>query len=254
MQDDHADDRRPAEVPPIDLSAEDLQPEDVQPLPPQLPPIRLERAELEAVDLRPADWVVPYEASPEERAQLRRRFPTSPAHTTPFEPWSPPPPPELAQVPRRFGVGALMLLSVTFALLFGTMRSLDVPPVWFIGVGVLLTAVVLGQIVLFGGTRPRDASMLAGAVVLPVEVAAYMIFSAYFAGGESPRAAVFVFQFIAVAMILCPLGAVAGYVAGVVAAGGFLVVDGVKDWIHGESAAADDEAPQRDPWSDDDAS
>ncbi len=253
MQDDHADDRRPAEEPPIDLSAEDLQPEDVQPLPQQLPPIRLERAELEAVDLRPADWVVLYEASPEERAQMRR-FPTSADRATPFEPWSRPSPPELAQVPRRFGVGALMLLSVTFALLFGTMRSLDVPPVWFIGVGVLLTAVVLGQIVLFGGTRPRDASMLAGAIVLPMEVAAYMVFSAYFAGGASPRPAVFVFQFIAVTMVLCPLGAVAGYFAGVVAAGGFLVVDGLKDWIGGESAAADDEATQRDPWSDDDES
>ena len=65
-------------------------------------------------------------------------------------------------IPRRFSVGVMMLFVIMYAVLFATLTSLGVPPAWFLFITVFITGVGVSQAVLFGGQRPRDASLLAG--------------------------------------------------------------------------------------------
>lgn len=74
-------------------------------------------------------------------------------------------PSEPARVPRRFGVGTLLLFTTMYALLFGLMQAAGVPPVVPISLAALFTLVGLGQMLLFRGKRPRLASFLVGGAV-----------------------------------------------------------------------------------------
>ena len=92
---------------------------------------------------------------------------------------------DVARVPRRFGVGVLMMLMTAFAVLFAIMRTFSViaptfgvSPAAFCVIAGLFLAVTLAQILLFEGKKPREASLLAGAVVFPLEIAAAIIWSA----------------------------------------------------------------------------
>src|SRR5690242_12512148 len=84
---------------------------------------------------------------------------------------------DVASVPRRFGVGVLLILMTAFAVLFAVMQSLRAPPQLFAVIAGLFLAVTVAQILLFRGEQPRVASLLAGAVVVPVEVVIAMIWS-----------------------------------------------------------------------------
>jgi ribosomal protein S18 acetylase RimI-like enzyme len=77
---------------------------------------------------------------------------------------------DVASVPRRFGVGVMLILTTAFALLFSLMRTLGAPPQVFLLVAGLFLAVTLAQILLFEGKKPRQASLWAGGVFFPLEV------------------------------------------------------------------------------------
>ncbi len=103
---------------------------------------------------------------------------------------------DVARVPRRFGVGVLMMLMTAFAVLFAIMRTFSViaptfgvSPAAFCVIAGLFLAVTLAQILLFEGKKPREASLLAGAVVFPLEIAAAIIWSAMDSrqGSAEPR-------------------------------------------------------------------
>ena len=73
-------------------------------------------------------------------------------------------------VPRRFGVGALLAVTVLYAMTFSlaTSMSRDVAdrrllPIVVSILFVWLTTVAVSQALFFGGRRPRLASLLAGA-------------------------------------------------------------------------------------------
>lgn len=65
-------------------------------------------------------------------------------------------------IPRRFSVGVMMVFVTMYAALFAILTSLAVPPAAFLIITVFVTGVGVSQAVLFGGRRPRDASLLAG--------------------------------------------------------------------------------------------
>ena len=79
---------------------------------------------------------------------------------------------DVASVPRRFGMGVLLILVTAFAVLFAAMRTIGVPPGLFVLVAVLFLGVTLGQILLFKGKRPREASLLVGGILFPLEMPA----------------------------------------------------------------------------------
>lgn len=66
-------------------------------------------------------------------------------------------------VPRQFGVTTLLAITAMYALLFGVLRALQAPAPVFVEIGLLFTAVGLGQMLLFKGQRPLRASVIVGA-------------------------------------------------------------------------------------------
>ena len=83
---------------------------------------------------------------------------------------------DVASVPRRFGVGVLLILMTAFAVLFAAMRTFGAWPEVFVVVAVLFLGVTLGQILLFQGEKPREASIVAGGMVFPLVVFAVIVF------------------------------------------------------------------------------
>lgn len=130
-------------------------------------------------------------------------------------------------MPRRFGVGALLAVTVLYALTFSLAtsmsREIGDPRLLPIAVSVLfvwLTTVAVSQAMFFGGRRPRLASLLAGAglFLLCVEpVIAWVLYR------DAPRPWNTRAALISVAA--APgVGAVLGYLAGGAVAGVFLLL------------------------------
>lgn len=127
-------------------------------------------------------------------------------------------------VPRRFGVGSLLVVTAAFAILLGAMKSLQVDPIVMGLVAAFIAVVGAGQAVLFGGKVRRTASMIAG-MLFPLVVGFPVFVYAVVARGRLSG-----YEFgIAFVSILpwCVLGVPAGYVAGVLAAGVFLAIERV---------------------------
>jgi RimJ/RimL family protein N-acetyltransferase len=129
---------------------------------------------------------------------------------------------EIAGVPRRFGVGVLMILVTMFAVLFALMQSLDTTPRVFAIVAVLFVGVAAGQVLLFEGKKPRAASICVGAILFPLEIFALVVYEMFFGRhgwALNPVDVCFSLKF------LIPGGALFGYLAGGLTAGIFLVLN-----------------------------
>lgn len=133
---------------------------------------------------------------------------------------------EAVGVPRRFGMAVVMLIMTMYAVLFATMKLLNTHPAVFLVVAVLFTGTGLGQMLLFGGRFPRAASIWVGACLLPVEVIALVVYYGF--ESRNPRWGDIIFQAVCSLVLAAPAGAVAGYVAGVLTAGVFLLIE--KFW------------------------
>jgi len=116
-------------------------------------------------------------------------------------------------VPRRFGVGILLLMTTMFAALFSLMRLLGAGAEVFIMVAVLFAGVGLGQMLLYGGKYPRAASIWVGGCLFPVEVIGLMIHLGSFHA-----------ELVLLLMMSPFLGAGFGYLAGGLTAGVFLLL------------------------------
>ena len=81
-----------------------------------------------------------------------------------------------AGVPRRFGVGILLVITTMFAVLFAIMQMLKLPPLAFAEIAGFFGAVGLGQMLLFKGERPRRASVIVGACFLPFLIFGAIVF------------------------------------------------------------------------------
>jgi hypothetical protein len=127
-------------------------------------------------------------------------------------------------VPRRFGMAIVMLIMTMYAILFAAMKLLDAPPTVFGVIAILFTGVGLGQMLLFRGQYPRAASVWVGACLLPLEVVVVIVYEAV-TGGVSEPGADLLMGLVCGATLAAPLGALAGYTAGCLAAGVFLLLE-----------------------------
>ena len=154
------------------------------------------------------------------------------------------PPSGAASVPRRFGAGVLLVLVTAFAVLFAVMRSAHLGPKSFSIFAVFFLGITLGQILLFQGKRPRRASLLVGAVLLPLEwlvADRYVVLGVVWSAGDVlrllgvPRNLVPLLS-VATAVLLALLGVIAsaliGYLVGCVMAGIFFVAESIRRRSH----------------------
>lgn len=121
-------------------------------------------------------------------------------------------------VPRRFGVGTILIVTAAYGVLLAILRLAGWPSEFILSALAFISMVGLGQMVLFGSKRPREASIITGAISLPLTV---LVFSAT-ANHPEPTAWV--------CGLVCgiPFGGAAGYLAGGVVAGVFLIMDAVE--------------------------
>jgi len=124
-------------------------------------------------------------------------------------------------VPRRFGVGTLLLITTMYAVLFAILRGLRATSSAFVVLGMFFFAIGLGQMLLFKGQHPRRASVIVGASLALI---AFAITQATFPPVDVMALAVL---FPAGIFVLF-FGGVGGYVAGVFIAGVFLLADKIQ--------------------------
>ena len=148
----------------------------------------------------------------------------------------------VAGVPRRFGLQKVMLMTAVYAVLFAVMAALEVHPIAFVVIGVFFTGVAASQALLFGGHRPREASVVAGAVLFPAIWFTTLLIVDWPSFLE--RIAEFILWYLAFLCFGCiPLGAGFGYLAGVFSAAVFLVREHEPDEKPGEGLDDDPFAP-----------
>ena len=127
-------------------------------------------------------------------------------------------------VPRRFGIGTLLVVTAAYGALLAMLRAMD----WhrgtiaaFLG---FISLVGLSQMLLFRARQPRKASIVAGAVCFPI---AQLFFFLPFAVRDWDHAGTELLLLLYSTLF----GAAAGYLAGGVVAGVFLIMDAVERTI-----------------------
>lgn len=150
-------------------------------------------------------------------------------HPLPYKsqyPFRPPLPREkVYSVPKRFGLAALLALMTALACLFGALRLVDTPPVVYLFLGTQVMMICVAQ--MFYNAEPRRASMIAGAILMPIFSAG----SAFFLQGEGQA---FAFFWVIPGILF---GAFAGYLIGTCVAGVFLLMDKLEPFLPGGKKA-----------------
>ena len=126
-----------------------------------------------------------------------------------------------------------MVFTTMYAALFFLLSLCQVSPPASAVIALYFTMVAAGQAVLFGGTRPREASILAGVLAAPLLTLGYSIWSSLLWQNFESFA-----RTMAIGIGLMPLGAVIGYVVGCTAAGVFYI-------MKRKLARQDDQAAER---------
>jgi hypothetical protein len=139
-----------------------------------------------------------------------------------------------AGVPRRFGLGILMVITTMCAVLFTVLRVSRVPPAGFLVIVVFFVAIGLGQFLLFKGQRPRRASVIVGACLYPLLFLGMCAYECLAAGAPL----FFVKDACGIILFGSGVGAILGYLAGGLIAGVFLVIDNLGS-LRGGSKGTD---------------
>lgn len=123
-------------------------------------------------------------------------------------------------VPRRFGIGTILIVTAAYGVLLAILRLARWDPgaiFWALG---FISAVGLGQMLLFNAKRPREASIVTGAIMFPLAILGVVL--TYETHPYDHM------QSLCGLVCAIPFGAIAGYLAGGVVAGVFLVMDAVE--------------------------
>ena len=179
--------------------------------------------------LPPDHWAAP---SPAELADVERRLAEHAAGQTADVPW------EIVNrmlvnheaarrgriysAPRRFDLATILIVTAAYALVLGGLASYNVPPFVSAYVAAFITCVGIGQALLFGGRRPRLASVLTG-------MAAYFLCMLSLPFADRHFEIFGPSNLIAFAIMTSVMyGSILGYVAGVLVGGVFLVAEVVR--------------------------
>jgi len=119
--------------------------------------------------------------------------------------------------PRQFGIGTLFVITTLFAVLFAFLRTLNAHPAVYVVVGGFVVVIGLGQVFLFGGKQPREASLLVGGAIFFLGTVALAVNILVMGENYEP------FLVLLVAILYPALGAMFGYFVGCVIGGVFLV-------------------------------
>jgi hypothetical protein len=122
-------------------------------------------------------------------------------------------------VPQRFGMSAILGMMTALALLFALLRALDAHPAIYLFFGSL--GLVISTAQMLNNARPRVASVVAGAILVPLMWAVLLAMD---------RRGPPLLAIACIAIVATPVGAFLGYAAGTVAAGVFLVMDRLERW------------------------
>jgi hypothetical protein len=157
-------------------------------------------------------------------------FPWAPGDfgTSPFRP--PPsfrPAEPTFHVPTRFGMSAIIGITTALAVLFGLFRAFGAHEVLYLFFGLLSMVICIVQMRF--GDVPRQASIIAGAVMMPL----FLIGAAMYV--DSPHRG----EFACLVVFSIPLGGFLGYVTGTFAGGIFLLMDMFEKYWTRRSAAAE---------------
>jgi hypothetical protein len=144
-------------------------------------------------------------------------------------------PPEITyHVPKRFGMSAILGITTALALLFALLRRLGAPEVVYLFFGTLAMVICVAQMRF--GDVPRQASVIAGAVLCPVFMVGYFMFV------DGPRRGE---DFVCFTFGSVPMGALFGYVTGTCAGGVFLLMDLFEKYWTRNSAVPRLDAPAK---------
>lgn len=116
--------------------------------------------------------------------------------------------------PRVFDLFTLMAITLAFGLLFAFLKFLDSSAEVFLCINCFVTLVAIGQMVLFNGNSPRLASLVAGPIAMNLLLVGFGIWSERLA-----------LESVIYSLLL---GIPAGYLAGGVVAGVFLLADELR--------------------------
>ncbi|TWU04478.1 hypothetical protein [Stieleria varia] len=143
---------------------------------------------------------------------------------------------DLFSFPRRFDLASLLAISTGYSLLFAAVHLLDGGVYVGFAIGGFLATVAIAQAVLMGGKKPREASVIAGGVYSLTVI----VVGAAFAGEFGME-------------LMCAIvgglfwGPPAGYLAGTLVGGVFLVADAlrrmfrvIQSWRRGAETDAND--------------
>jgi putative addiction module component (TIGR02574 family) len=128
--------------------------------------------------------------------------------------------PLIYSAPRRFDLSMIFVVTSVYAVLLAGMSALQFPPAASLAVAGFITFVGIGQAMLFGGRRPRTASLVVGAVLYAVPMLIIWLMS-------GPR--IYPGALILLSGTSAIIGgAILGYLAGVMVGGVFLLADIVR--------------------------
>jgi hypothetical protein len=126
-------------------------------------------------------------------------------------PREPAAPVRVYQVPHRFGLGSVLVVTTFFCVLLAVMRFFRMPAVLIGYIGLQILAAGMMQI--FIRKRPRGASVLVGAILLPAFTIGVLV---YGRGVQYPE------ELLCTGFCSVISGGVVGYVAGVLIAAVFM--------------------------------
>ncbi len=139
------------------------------------------------------------------------------------------PPLKQTGVPRRFGVGVMLVIMTMYAMLFAALKNTDA--VFFVLAAVFVTIIGLSQAILFKGHDPRKASVITGmalGILFPVLASVVVLISGIIDGKAATALIAALFPLLFGVLVGGGLGAIAGYLAGLLIAGVFLLFNKVQ--------------------------
>src|SRR5262249_26485806 len=129
-------------------------------------------------------------------------------------------PQKIYSAPRRFDLATIFVVTLAYSLLLGAMSAVSFPPMASLIIAGFVSLVGIGQAVLFGGARPRTASVLVGIVLYVCIMLAVWIFD-----GQRMYSTTFLLVMTSYSLVG---GAILGYLAGVLVGGVFLVAEKIR--------------------------
>ncbi|MCD4728681.1 MAG: hypothetical protein K8R46_13530 [Pirellulales bacterium] len=130
----------------------------------------------------------------------------------------PPPQPQVG-VPRRFDIGAMVVLASVLAVLFSILIILNVPTSSYVYIAIFIAGVATCQSLLFKGKDPRAASIIAGSVIFYL-IMVYYCLTHDFGPRDFTKQMTFSVSGFFLDLVI---GGFLGYLVGGLFAGGFMI-------------------------------